>query len=140
MIPHNDGYAALKIELDAGHPDTGPYDADEFIAFDQIELVNRTIDRPTIPAAEIFDEILKQPAEWGAVADSDRQLVLEILRLYPNVPTVDGNPARTQLIAALGTVTKAAIAAMIPITVSRTTELGYSKMKVGDIQNARALA
>lgn len=137
MIPHDDGYVALRAELDAGHPDTGPYDADDSIALQQIELVNRVMDRPTIPAAEIFDEILKQPGEWALVADADRELVLEILRIYPNIPTAAGTPARAQLIAALGTTTKAAIGAMIPITVSRTTELGYSRMKLGDIQNAR---
>ncbi len=140
----NDEKAAiLKAELDAGHPVTGAYNADDFIATDECNAVNVVRDRAILSAAVIFDEILKQKGEWDAVAtDLDRELVLAILDINKDsgISTLSGSPARTQLIAILGTVTKAAIAALIPETVSQMTVLGLGdSIKIGSVQNARAL-
>ena len=46
------GTAALKIELEAGHPDTGAYNADSQLAADELNAVNR-------PNTVSIEEILK---------------------------------------------------------------------------------
>jgi len=140
----NDEKAAiLRAELDAGHPVTGAYNADDFIATAECNAVNIVRDREILSAIVIFDEILKEKAEWDAVAaDADRELVLAILDVNRDrgISTLAGSPARTQLIAILGAVTKAAIAALIPETVSQMTVLGLGEsIKIGSVQNARAL-
>lgn len=133
-------YAALKAELDAGHPVTGAYDAvDDNIALTQINAVNVVRDRPTIPAAEILEFIIDNPVEWEALTTGEQTMVSMILDLNPSVPTASGASARTALVAILGTVTKAAIAAAIPETVSQSVALGFGNVILGDVQNARAL-
>ena len=140
----NDEKAAiLKTELDAGHPVTGAYDADDTLALAQCNAVNVIRDRAFLSAIVIFDEILKQKIEWDLIAtDGDRELVQAILDVNRDrgISTLAGSPARTQLVAILGANTKAAIALLIPETVSQMTVLGLgASIKVGSVQNARAL-
>ena len=143
MADNNEKAAILRAELDAGHPTTGAYDPDETIALGQCNAVNVVRDRSHVAAALIFDEILKQKAEWDAIAtDADRQWVRDILNVNQElgVSTEVGSPARTELIATLGTLTKDAIALIIPETVSQMTVIGLgSAIQLGQLQNARAL-
>ena len=56
------------------------------------------------------------------------------------MPTKAGSPARTQLIAILGSATKAAIAAKISETVSRAVAVGIAnQISMGDIEYVRSL-
>ncbi len=136
-------YTVLKTELDAGHPVTGAYNADDSLALAECNAVNVTRDREFLPSATIFDAILDEKTEWDAIpADADRQWVRDILTINSEqgISTISGSPARTELIATLGTATKAAIALLIPETVSQMTVLGFgAEIILGDIQNARAL-
>jgi hypothetical protein len=132
-------YVAIKAELDAGHPVTGAYNADSTLATAEMNALNIVRDRPIIPAAEILEHIIANPSEWNAMTSSEQTMTSMILDLNPEVPTESGTPARTALIAILGASTGAAIGAAIPETVSQATALGFGVVRVGDIQNARAL-
>jgi len=134
-------YVALRAELDAGHPVSGVYNVDDQLAADQMNVVDVVTDQEFIPSATIFDAILNNKAEWEALVADDRQWVRDILTINSEegVPTLAGTPSRTQLIAILGTNTKAEIALAIPHTISRATELSFGKIIIGDVQNARAI-
>lgn len=136
-------YEALKVELLAGHPVTGAYNVDDALALAECNAVNIIRDRVSLSAAAIFDEILKERAEWDALGtDATRQWVRDILSInsIEGISTVVSSPARVELIATLGTNTKAAIALLIPETVSQMTVLGFgAAIIIGDVQNARAL-
>ena len=99
-------------------------------------------DRPTVPAPTIFAAILSNTAEWTPLSDANKQLVRDILYVHSSegVPTAVGSPARTVLVAILGTNTKAAIAAAINHLVSRAANAGLvGDVSVGDCYYARRL-
>ena len=143
MADNNERAATLKTELDAGHPTTGAYNVDDTLALAECNAVNVVRDRSHLASALIFDEILKEKGEWDAIpTDNDRQWVRDILNVNQElgVPTAAGSPARTELIATLGAVTKAAIALIIPETVSQMDVIGLgTSIQLGELQNARAL-
>lgn len=134
-------YSALQTELLAGHPVTLAYSVDDATAVLELNALNIIVDQEFIPSALIFDAILNNKTEWDALTTDDRQWVRDILTVNAplGVPTLAGTPARTQLIAVLGTNTKAEIAAAIPETISRAQELFGQDVIIGDVQNARAL-
>lgn len=134
-------YQALRNELDAGHPVTGAYNVDDQLAADQINTIDVVEDQEYMSVALIFDSILLNQSEWNLMSTDERQWVRDILNVNEQlgVPTTPGTPARTQLVATLGNLTKAAIAAGIPHTVSRASQLDFGTVIIGDIQNARAL-
>lgn len=129
-------FAALKTLID-GEPANAARTDEEVTDWCNTPSVVR--DRATVPSTEIFTECMRESAEWTALSADDRQMARDILNIWENIPTQSGDPARTQLIAILGTNTKAAIAALIPETVSPATNAGFPVLCIGDIQNARAL-
>lgn len=132
-------YVAVKTELDAGHPVTGAYNVDDQLAADEINTLNVVRDMEHIAVALMFDEILRERVEWDSLNTIDQQWVRDILNINETlgVPTLAGTPARTELVNILGSNTKAAIAAIIPETVSQATVIGEGFIIIGDIQNAR---
>jgi len=131
-------YSTIAAELVAGHPVTGAYDVDDTVVVAQLNESNVVRDRPTIPAAEILEVIIANPAEWEALTAGQQTMVSMILDLNPAVPTQPGAAARTALTAILGATTVAAVGAIIPETVSQATALGLPVIILGDVQNARA--
>ena len=129
-------YAALKVLIDS-EPSNALATDEEVVTWCNTPSVVR--DKATIPSTEIFTECLREAAEWAGLTDGDRQEVRDILTVFDDVPTAAGSPARTRLIAILGTNTKAAIAAIIPETVSPAVDADLGSVVIGDVQNARAL-
>ncbi len=139
-MTNEERYAAIRVELDAGHPDTGAYDADDAVARDEMSLANRTVNKNTTPeeAADATDG-----SEFNSVAlsDAQRQMWISVLSWTTinlnagiGLETASGmwNQGNTPL-------TKAALIATRKQDVGRNTELGFGAITIGDIQNARAL-
>jgi hypothetical protein len=143
-MANHDQYPEIKAELEgAGHPITGPYSTDpnpQFAA-DELNAINIVDDVDMLPASVIFEAVLNNKAEWDAMTPDNRQWVRDILTINESggIPTAVGTPARTQLVAVLGTATKAELATKISTTISRAVQLGWGTIRPGDIDNARAL-
>ena len=131
-------YAALKTLIDSEPANAGRTDQE---VVDWCNTPSVVRDQATIASARIFESCLNNVAEWNALAADDRQLVRDILTVYApeGVPTEAGTPARTQLVAILGTATKSEIAALIPETVSPAVDADLGAVILGDVENARAL-
>ena len=129
-------YQALKTLIDSDPANAAKSDEDVVSWCNTASVVR---DRATVPSTEVFTECLRESAEWGALTADARQEVRDILTVWDDIPTVSGSPARTRLIALLGTNTKAAIAAIIPETVSPAVDADLGTVYLGDVQNARAL-
>ena len=132
-------YAALKalILTNPNHATTS--DAD-MLAWVNEEVIS--VDKETVSSGAIFAAILRNRAEWNALSATDREFIKDILYIHSGegVPTKAGSPARTQLIAILGSATKAAIAAKISETVSRAVAVGIAnQISMGDIEYVRSL-
>jgi len=84
------------------------------------------VDKDTVSSGAIFAAILNNRSEWTALSASDKEFVKDILYIHSGegVPTAAGTPARTQLVAILGTNTKAELAGIISSLVSRAAASG----------------
>ena len=128
-------YTALKVLIETNPAHASTSDEDMAVWLNDPTAVTR--DRATILSETLFSECLEEITEWNALAADDRQVVRDIFTIYNEVPTEAGTPARTQLIAILGTNTKAAIASLISENVSRATDAGFPVIKAGDVIYAR---
>ena len=127
--------AALKVELLAGHPDTGAYDADDATAAAQLNVVNRTITRPTVSGSEILNAT--DDAEFTALQAANKNRWLAMC----GVDEIDTNGGVAKSIEAdlfgAGTNTRANLVALKNPPVSRAVELGLGFIKTGHVQEAR---
>lgn len=136
-------YQALKAELLAGHPDTGAYDADDQVAADQLNAVNRQINKESLAGDEIFTATV--PAEYNALDTGSG-----------NTPDQQGHwlafcgrdeidpfaTANVQFVTDMfgsGSATLAALNVLRRENVSRAVELGLGRVNAGDIGIARSL-
>ena len=136
MIPEQ--YADLKTELLAGHPISGVYNADDFLAATQINVVDITVNKNTTPqeAADATDA-----GEFNLLSDADKSLWVSMLSWETINLNAGIGLATAQGIwaGAAGTITRPALIATTTELVSRATELNFGTVIIGDIQNARAL-
>jgi hypothetical protein len=128
--------AALKVELDAGHPDTGAYDADAATAAVAINLANRTHNKDSMTGDEILNAV--DATEWAARDATEKQTVWDVVHLG----TVDPfGVAATLIIAAFGgsgdTITALAALRKNPDR-SRAAELGLGIVYQAHVTQARA--
>ena len=128
--------AALKAELIAGHPDTGPYDADAVIATGQLNAVNRTRPKTSMTGSEVLNAV--DAAEWGDLDAAGKQTVWDVVHLGEVNPF---GVEATLLIAVFGagSATIVALAAARQQAISRAVEIGLGHVRVGDVERARAL-
>lgn len=130
-------YAALRTLLETNQDHATLSDAD-LAAWVNEEVVS--VDKETVSSGAIFAAILNNRDEWNALSATDKEFVKDILYIHSGegVPTAAGTPARAQLIAILGTDTKAEIAGIISEDVSRAVAAGIpGNVREGDIQFAR---
>jgi len=129
-------YQSLRNLIDSEPANAAKTD-EEVVAWCNDPTVVR--DRGRVTTEEVFTECLRERTEWDALTAEQRQTVRDICTVYDGVPTKSGDPARDTLVAILGTNTKAAVAAIIPETVSPAENAGLGVVIIGDVQNARAL-
>ena len=134
---------ALKTELDAGHPDTGAYNVDDALAAAELNAVNRTQDRSSVPAAEILAAVV--PAHYLTVfADGGnsvhRRYWEDMMNSGGNID-LDNQNIRDALstIFSGNAATLTALSALQTISISRASELGLGRVRTGTVQQARAL-
>lgn len=130
---------ALKNELTAGHPGTGPYSPDDVTAADQLNAVNRTREKGTISGAQIYNAIV--PAEWTALTNAQRDNVRDIFHLGDSIDVRTGTNARTVLLSIFGpgTGTRTNLAAAVQEPCSRAVELFGQSVTPSHIADARRL-
>ena len=126
--------AALKIELTAGHPDTGPYDADDAVAADQLNVVNRTQNRVTMTASEVFNAI--DTTDYAGLSPEEQQEIWNILHLGEINPFGREATYFTDIFG-VQSVTITALKAARKTNVSRAAELGLGRVRAGEVMEAR---
>lgn len=127
--------AALKVELNAGHPDTGAYNADDELAAGQLNVVNRTRTRDTVTGSEILNAT--DDAEYGALAAGQKTDWLGLCGIE-SIDTASGvaKSMEADLFGA-GTTTRTSLAAVRSPAASRAVELGLGRIGPGNVTEAR---
>jgi len=115
-------YPRLTAILAGGHPTSGVYNVDADLALTEMTTENIEQDRPTLTPIQVMDTVLKYPAEYQSMTDTERQLLSTMLATYDAIPVKPNNaPQRQALIAILGTQTKSDLADQIKEMVSHAT-------------------
>lgn len=136
-------YATLKAELLAGHPVTGAYDADNQVAADQLNAVNRTRNRTSMTGDEIFNAAV--PADYAALDNGsgntpDQQgLFMAFCGRTEIDPFAANNVQFITNMFGAGSGTVTALQAARVENVSRAVELNLGAVNAGDVSVARAL-
>lgn len=130
-------YQAIKDELLAGHPDTGAYNVDDVLATGELNAVNRTVNKSSLTGDEIFAATDK--IEFGALTDHHQEMWVGFCGRDSIDPTGTANIDFLDHVFGVSSTTKTTLASLRQETVSRAVELGLGLLRVGDIQNARAL-
>lgn len=125
---------ALKAELLAGHPDTGPYDADDAVAAGQLNAKNRTRNKASLTGSQVLNAINK--GEFNALGAANKQLVWDILHLGELNPFGREADLMTDIFGG-GSATIAGLAVLRLEEISRGVELRLGVVKVGHVQMAR---
>lgn len=128
--------AALSIELAAGHPDTGPYDANDETAAGQLNAVNRTTNKTSMTGSEILNAV--HAGEWGTRTADQKQTVWDIVHLGTVNPFGVEATLMTAAFVGAGGATIAALVAARVNHVSRAVERELGPVKVGHVAQARA--
>ncbi|MCK5604183.1 hypothetical protein KAR91_20010 [Candidatus Pacearchaeota archaeon] len=126
---------ALKTELLAGHPVTGPYDVDDTIATSQLNAINRTLNRSSMSASEIYNAI--DVTEWTNLTDAQRQEVWDILHLGTVNPFGLEAARFTTIFGGVDAETIKSLQTARKTDVSRAVELRLGHVRVGYVQQAR---
>ena len=132
--------AALKAELTSGHPDTGPYDANDATAATEINTVNRTRQRVTMSAGEIMEAI--DNAEFAALSVAHQARVDRVLGLGAEIiigPGNGHNAVQELLVFGGGSATITALASARNVAISRADEIGLPVIRAYDVTFARAM-
>ena len=134
-----DQYPALKAELDAGHPVSGAYNADDQLAADQINLADVSRIRSNMTGAEIL--AATDTTEYAALTDAAKAQFLSFTSGNDTIDPAVGGIAQEIIVDIFGggSVTVTTLGLLRQETISRATELDFGTVIIGDIQNARAL-
>lgn len=127
---------ALKTELLAGHLDTGAYDADSAIAEGQINAVNRTKNRTSMTASEVFNSI--NQTEFVSLNNAQEAQIWNVLAMGVLDPFGHEATVFTSVFGG-GSQTIIQLKADRVFPASRAEELGLGNVTAGDIERARAL-
>ena len=129
--------AALKAELDAGHPDTGAYTTgNPETAAAELNAVNRTKNKSSLTGDEMFDATVI--ADWAGLTDHQQQLWVAFTSKDSIDPFGVANVAFVTNLFGAGSDTLTALAALRKDDVSRAVELGLGEVKPGHVTEALA--
>lgn len=127
----------LRAELDAGHPGTGPYNVDDAIAAQEINVVNRTRNRAQMMGDEIF--AATDGAQFDALTADQKQLWVSFCGRDIMDPFGSANIAFVVGLFGPGTATPVALIAARQEAVSRAAEIGLGRVLTGTVTQARGL-
>jgi hypothetical protein len=127
---------ALRTELDAGHPDTGAYNADSLLAAGELNAVIRTRNRSSLSGDAMF--AATNASEWTALTDHQQNLWVAFTGKESIDPFGSANVALVTSLFGGGSATLTALAALRKEDVSRAVELGLGTITPGDVEIARA--
>ena len=127
--------AALKAELTAGHPGTGAYNADSLISAQQINAVNRSVNKTAMTGDEIFANT--DAAEFDGLSAAKQSLWVAFCGRDSINPWGQANVDFVTWIFGAGPTITALQAARVR-AVSRADELGLGTVYPGHIEQARA--
>lgn len=125
---------ALKAELAGEHPDTGPYDADDAIAAEQLNKVNRTRNRTSMSGRELAASIIN--ADYDELSDIKKSHILS-LSSGDNIDPYGFAANVIKNIFGPGSQTVVALADARVEDISRATEIGLGVVAPGHVENAR---
>lgn len=128
----------LRDELLAGHPVTGAYDADDFVAAQEVSALNVSRFREFVFGGDILK--VTDDTEFSALTDTGKTQWLALC----GVVDIDvGSGAAKSLEADLfgaGTTTRTSLATLRSETVSQAAAIGIgSIVGQGDVEDARGL-
>ena len=144
---------ALRTELDAGHPNTGAYSADDGIAASEINAINRSRVR-AITIGELREWAaenaraykLHQAQESGATDQVKNLAIIGMAILNAGQTGLDpSNQMHVAMVNGLvaggvwNVADREALISKATDDVSRANELGFGRVKRGHIQMARAM-
>lgn len=128
-------YAALKTELDAGHPVTGAYDADAATAAGQLNALNRTRNKGTLSGDAIFGAT--DGTEFAALTDHKRDIWVSFCGKDVD-PFDSANVAFVQWVFGAGSDTVTNLNALRVEAISRAEELGFPTIITSMVTEARS--
>lgn len=136
-------YQALKAELLAGHPVTGAYDADDQIAADQLNAVNRQRNRTAMTGDEVFQATNQAEFEaldkgQGNTSDDYGHWLIFCARNELD-PFGSSNVNFVTDMFGAGSTTLANLNTLRREDVSRAVELEFGTVNAGNVATARAL-
>ena len=126
--------AILKQELLDDHPDTGPYNADNALATIELNVENRSSNKKTMTASEVYNAV--DVPEYEALGADDKLEIWNIIHIGEINP-FGLEATRFTSIFGGGSVTIVALAAGRKISVSRAVELELGLIKEGHVFEAR---
>jgi hypothetical protein len=131
-------YEALKAELLAGHPETGPYSANSEDAAAEINAVNIASVISEAPGKMLMDQT--DPTEYDGLTDAKKSQWLAYTS-HGEVDTSVGGMAQTIGIDIFGGGSQTAtnIGTARQTTISRAEELGFGLVRAGDVEYARSI-
>lgn len=132
-------YSALKTLIQT-HPQWPSVTDADLVDWVNDEVINAT--KTSLPNEQILAVILSNRAEFSSLADSDKQIVRDILYIGDSVPTAAGEPARDTLVAIFGAASNTiqSLASAISYQISRAAAAGLmGTIREGDVQYARNL-
>lgn len=104
-----------------------------------LNTADRTVERTTLSASEMFEAI--DTGEYQALSAADQDRVKLVLGLGDAIQISSGTKARTILedvfAGAAGTLTRPALGGLVNETKTRGEEIGFGRVREGDVQDAR---
>lgn len=128
---------ALKTELLAGHPGTGPYSADNEAAANQLNAPNRSPNRESTDAGTLIAAIVR--AEYDALAAASKSYLNVVLSVAGPIPLTATFKQNLGAIFAAGTTSRANFLALQNRPGSRAEELGLGFVTASNVADARRL-
>lgn len=127
---------ALKAELTAGHPGTGPYSSDDEVAANQLNAPNRQPNRDTLDSGLLVASIVRTEYDALTAPAKDYLRLIAMAQTLPLTPTL-----KTELagIFGVGTTTRANLVALLKRPGSRAEELGLGLVNASNVADARRL-
>ncbi len=129
--------AALKVELDAGHPVTGVYDADSQTAANQINALNIVRFRATMPGADILNQT--DSTELNGLSAAEQTAWLSLCAISQVSPANTGPMVAVASSFTTFTQTISNLQTARDETVSQATAANLGPVKAAYIDSARAL-